>query len=231
MPNNLDRLKMTLSARRLAAKMGMSWALFLQRLRGYFWSTRLGRFVSKWTGRPVRQTTIVAKLENYHNSVLRPNLQGLTERMLAGRITLAQWQERVAGELKDAYQVNMVFGRGGRDLVTYSDWGRMGSRLRLQYRYLNGFAQEIEAGMLSDAQILARVQQYGRSVRTSYFDGLNAAMVDSDFTEERRVLNPAEHCDDCVGYASEGWQAIGYFPPPGMASVCDGNCACEMEYR
>jgi len=39
------------------------------------------------------------------------------------------------------------------------------------------------------------------------------------------------NCDDCVGYAAQGWQAEGVLPVPGEGSQCDGNCRCSLDRK
>ncbi len=44
--------------------------------------------------------------------------------------------------------------------MTPRDWGSLGRMLRDQYHYLDGFAADVAAGKLSEAQIRARAQMY-----------------------------------------------------------------------
>lgn len=37
-------------------------------------------------------------------------------------------------------------------------------------------------------------------------------------------------CQDCIGYASQGWVPIGLLPPPGQRCACHDNCRCLVEY-
>lgn len=199
--------------------------------KGFHWDKAAGRYRDRSTGRFIAEKTVLNLGERYADDVLRPTLQRLTERFIAGDIELAVWQERMAKELKDAYIIEAQLGRGGARMMTPADYGRIGGRLNFEYRHLDNFAQEIKLGMLSDKQIAMRVDMYVNGARSSYFDGLQSSMKESEYTQERRVLSPAEHCDDCVSYAAEGWQVIGYFPPPGIGSVCAHNCHCYMEFR
>jgi len=203
---------------------------YLQKMVGYVFDFKRGAYLNRVTGRMVSHATVARRISRFGNDYLGANLDALTERLLSGSLSLPEWQERAAREIKDAARISMLIGRGGRGMVSRADWGRMGARLREEYKYLNRFAQEIAAGQLTDAQIRARMQLYAGSVRMFYYDGVQAAKVDAGFLVERRVLHPAEHCEDCVGYAAEGWQPIGHFPPPGLGSRCLHNCQCTKEY-
>jgi hypothetical protein len=55
-------------------------------------------------------------------------------------------------------------------------------------------------------------------------------MVATGFTDARRVLNEAEHCDGCLREASKGWVPIGQLVPLGYEQ-CGQWCKCDVEYR
>lgn len=38
-------------------------------------------------------------------------------------------------------------------------------------------------------------------------------------------------CEDCIGYAAQGWQPIGILPVPGQRCRCHDNCRCWTDYR
>ena len=203
----------------------------LARLRGYYWNGRLGQYISKWNNQPVLEATVLKRIETYQSVVAR-NVKGITDDFIAGKINLPAWQKAMAKEVKDSRIIGAIVGRGGRAQMTQADWGRVGARLREEYRFLNDFALEIKAGNLSEAQIVARANRYSNSIRSSYYDGLTAAKADSEFTQERRFLDPAAaHCTDCLDYADAGWVPIGVLPPPGERCACNRNCRCVKEFR
>lgn len=196
---------------------------------GWAWDASVARYRSFVAGRFVSEATVRATGERFVSQSIESNIENITERFLDGKIDLATWQQRMAAELKDAHIVNACIGRGGRAQMTFSDWGRVGARLREQYRYLNRFAEEIKNGLLSNAQISQRALMYARSARISYYDGLTSAKAMAEFTEEQRVLGYAEHCTDCPDLAGY-WAPIGSLPPIGMTQ-CLTNCKCTKIYR
>lgn len=196
-----------------------------------YWDPKTASYVYKRSGRRVSESKVIELMDKYTERALTPEMERLTERMLDGKLSLQDWQQRVAKELKDAWIVKVQAGRGGKAQTTRIDYSRAGGRLKGVYAKLNRFAKQIENEELSRAQILARAKQYSQAPNVAYWDGKTEAAKNSKFTEERRVLNPAEHCDDCVGYANEGWKPIGYFPEPGDQSVCGDNCKCVKEFR
>jgi hypothetical protein len=196
---------------------------------GYAWDRASARYRNLQTGRYVSEASVRGLGERFAIEAVGSNIELLTDRFIDGKIDLETWQRGMAREIKDAHVVSAMLGRGGRDQMTQADWGRLGARLREQYRYLNRFAREIANGQLSPAQIRARAAMYARSARTSYFDGLTSAKREAGFEEEQRVLGVAEHCDDCPPLAGY-WAPIGSLPPIGE-SQCLTNCRCSKKYR
>lgn len=197
---------------------------------GFVWERNTARYRDKSTGRFVSENTLT-QLQSDFTDFARGNLDKLTDRLIGNQVDVATWQRGFAQELKDTYVTNYQIARGGKNAMTQADYGRIGGRLRFEYGHLDNFAKEIADGKLTPEQIKARVNQYVAGTRTAYYDGKTAAGSAAGLTEERRILNPAEHCEDCIGYASKGWQPIGTLPEPGSQSRCRHNCKCEKEYR
>lgn len=206
------------------------WLIHEFQRTGFTWDTSIARYRDRATGQLVSESTVLDTVEGFATYAQR-NMSNITQQYLDGKIDIKAWQQGMRQEIKDAHLVGAMAGRGGRDAMTQADWGRQGARLRQQYGYLDGLAWERVGGEVSDAQMMARARMYANKARTSYYDGQTAANEAAEFTEERRVLNPAEHCDDCIGWANIGWAAIGKLPEPGEASVCRANCKCNKEYR
>ena len=197
---------------------------------GFTWDAAAGRYRGA-NGRFVAASRIEALGESYITGAAIANVENMTQRFIDGGIPLEVWQERMKQEIKDTYLVELQIGRGGRNALTYSDWGRVGQLLREQYRYLRNFAEEIKAGNLSAAEIMRRAKMYANGAKRAFWIGKTAAMEGAGFDEERRDLSPAEHCVSCIGYAEQGWQPIGSLPEPGEASECLTNCKCTKRYR
>lgn len=224
--------------RRLTNRTRIARVLFaeLQSRAGYTWEQLNARYRSNQTGRFVAEKTIIAEAERYHEQVVAPNIERITERMVNGNMTVSQWQTAMQREIKDAHIISVQAGRGGKKATTQTDYGRQGGRLKFEYRQLDQFAAEIAEKQgtlneLSPAQIKARAQLYSGGSRTAYYDGQTAAQVGAGLKEERRVLGVADHCSPCTGFAAQGWVPISTLPEPG--TECEGmhNCKCRKEYR
>lgn len=203
---------------------------------GYTWEQLTGRYRNNRTGQFVAESRIIAEVDTYHEKVVKPNIERITERLTNGNINVSQWQAQMQREIKDAHILSVQAGRGGKAVTTQADYGRQGGRLNFEYRRLDLFAAEIASKHGTDQeltakQIMARSQLYSRGSRTAYYDGLNAAKEGAGFNEERRVLGATDHCQVCRDFEAEGWMPIGHFPSPG--TQCEGrhNCGCDKEFR
>jgi hypothetical protein len=160
------------------------------------------------------------------------NLSALAESLKAGEISLSQWESSMRDYLREQYTVGMILTKGGRDNITQADWGYMGSALKKQYNYLGGFARDIanDPQAWLSGRLDYRMNLYKESAYTALEDFNRREHRLAGYDEERRVLGQADHCDDCLDAAAQGWQPIGTLPAIGD-SVCIVNCKCEFEYR
>jgi hypothetical protein len=195
----------------------------------FYWNAGAGRYVDA-SGRFVPQQELIAVMETRLREGV-DRLQTMIQPVLDGTVRLDEFQYVMAVELRRIHTQMAALGRGGWDQMRPADWGRVGRRLKDEYEYLMKFTDQIARGELSEAQILARLQQYENGVWSSYWKGKQGAARDAGFTEERRVLQPAEHCEDCISWASQGWQPLGSLPAPGERSVCGNYCQCLLEQR
>lgn len=104
------------------------------------------------------------------------NAAGSATDQLAGLVTNGQlapgdWNDLMRQEIKDEYIRQYLLGRGGREQMTAADWGSIGGSLRDQYRYLDGFYENVVTGELTEAQIAARARMYVNSAREAFNRG------------------------------------------------------------
>jgi hypothetical protein len=124
-----------------------------------------------------------------------------------------------------------MIGGGGRNSMTPVEWGRIGQRLRAEYRYLEVFARDLLAGGISTPMALARIGMYAESVRGSYWEGTSMRQERQGYTLMQRILDgQAKHCQDCLDYAARGIVPIGSLPLPGQRCACRSNCKCRVKY-
>lgn len=116
-----------------------------------------------------------------------------------GALDLQQWQAAMRQEIRVNFINEYMLGRGGRNAMTPADWGRIGQRVQVQYRYLDGFVNEIAAGRLSDAQIAARARMY----------------VEASSQAFERATVAARGAPDLPAYPGDG------------GTQCRSNCKCH----
>lgn len=81
---------------------------------------------------------------------------------------------QLRAEMKSTYIQEATLGRGGRGSMTPKDWGYVGSTLKKQYAFHDGFLADLKAGTQSSAQIHNRARLYFAAAREAYERG-NAA--------------------------------------------------------
>jgi hypothetical protein len=181
-------------------------------------------------GRFLSQSAVEALVDG-RISKLGRLLRRYTNMLDRGDITLDQWQESVRQALKLAHVQAAMIGSGGRNSMTPVEWGRIGQRLRAEYRYLEAFARDLLAGSVSTPMALARIGMYAESVRGAYWEGTSMRQERQGYSLMRRILDSqAKHCQDCLDYAARGVVPIGSLPLPGQRCACRSNCKCRVKY-
>jgi hypothetical protein len=163
-------------------------------------------------------------------------MRALTELMNRREITLANWQERMRQELKNLHVSGAMAGAGGMANMTAVDYGRVGQRLRFEYRRLAQFARDVKARKLTRDQVTARVEMYVAGLNGTFEETRREKAIAAGFTLERNVLGKNEnHCRTgdrigCPELSAQGWGPIGNMPAPGRRQ-CLSRCFCRMTYR
>lgn len=119
-----------------------------------------------------------AKITELRNALLDNRAtvtQSLSEALANRTIDLYSWQQGMRAVIKDSSVAEYLFGRGGVNAMTPSDWGTIGNLVKGQYQYLEGFATEIAAGTLSDAQVASRAAMYAHAGVQAHSMGQEAA--------------------------------------------------------
>jgi hypothetical protein len=183
------------------------------------------------SGRMVAPSTVNRALER----VIRLGaewMRGTTEQLQNGTLSLAEWQRRMANEMKQLHTGSAALGRGGWRQMSQSDWGWTGSELRRAYGFLRNFAQDIATGKQAlDGRLLTRAAMYADAARGTHrgMQRRMAGLVGKH--EERNVLGAADrHCAECVDCSARGWVPIGSLPPVG-SRTCLSRCKCHLDFR
>lgn len=193
----------------------------------YHYQNSTQRWRDTATGRFVSSDSVTSQMRR-HVAATFDTLEGLTDQLYDGSITVQQWQAAVASELKDAHLAQSMFARGGKLNMTSVEYGRVGGVLRDEYRYLSRFADGIAAGRQSRAQALARIRQYGKATQQAYWREYAQATRDDDWLYWE--LGVAEHCPDCLALAGGSpYRPNELSTYPGAGDTrCRGNCNCTL---
>lgn len=196
----------------------------------YQWSEAEQRYFYP-SGRPVPPAIINRALERVIQQGAN-NMRAATEQLQAGSISLAQWQARMADEIKLLHTGAAALGRGGWQQMGYSDWGWTGQIIRGQYAYLRQFAQDIATGHAPmDGRLVQRAAMYASGARGTQRAMQRRMAQFFGKAQELNVLGAADrHCAACLACTSQGWVPIGTLPPIG-SRTCLSNCKCTMRYR
>jgi hypothetical protein len=194
----------------------------------YRWDARVGRYVDA-RGRFVSRAFVRAELDRAIESATQ-RMAPLSESLRDGNISLADWIIEMRRDIKQVQLYSAAAAKGGWAQMSQADYGRVGQLVREQYRFLEGFGNDIAAGLPLDGRFLRRVALYAGAGRRTFHKVEQFEMEARAMDEERSVLNPADHCDECVAEAAKGWQPLGSIVPIGERT-CKGGCKCDMEFR
>lgn len=209
---------------------GFSGAILSSRMDAQWsYDRKTGRFRDE-KGRFLSEKSVQSLVDGRIDKLDR-QLRQFTRMLADGAITLDQWQGSVREAIKAAHLQAAIIGHGGRSGMGAAEYGRIGQRLRQEYAYLQGFALDLLEQRSSPAMALARISLYAQSVRGSFWEGASIRKEQQGFGLMQRVLDPtAQHCNDCVAYASRGIVPIGSVPLPGQRCACRARCRCSVRY-
>lgn len=195
------------------------------------WNPKTKEYENTQTGTKVTPKELFDLRQQFVDSQ-KSVLDGMSEKLRKGNITLEQYETAVKDSIRKTYNVMYCAGAGGRNNMTPSDWGKIGAMLKDQYGqngFLKGFMEQIASGNLSQAQINARMNLYLKSADEALWKGMTKelpvrlpaypgdgstscmvncmcswfiAPVEGGYDCYWR-LGQAEHCPDCMRRASD----------------------------
>ena len=136
---------------------------------------------------------------------------------------LTTWYYQMAEEVKRQVITLYMQGRGGRNVMTAQDWGTCGGVISDQFRFLKPFAQQVEQGLLSEAQIAARSAMEINSAREAYYRGKVRAL---GIPYDAIPAWPADGTCKCLSNCACGWIFEAVFDSKG--DVVGYNCYWEL---
>jgi hypothetical protein len=188
---------------------------------GRFRDSSTGRFVSERQVRDAVDATV--SLASEHMATLSSDFR-------AGTINAAQFLDGMLTEIKSVQIASALAAYGGRDQMTQSRWGYVGSVIREQYAYARQMVADVLDGkQRMNGRLDARARQYANSGRTTYENIRRREMALAGMAYELNVQHSDEGCEECVAASDRGWVPIGTLPPVG-ARICRGACLCTLAF-
>ncbi len=188
-------------------------------IRFYFDST--GRAVS-W--KLVKETRDVVRVAG-ENEARRQS-----ERLVAGEITIGQWQAAMADIVKMGHGSAAMLTMGGWAGLEAETWEDVAAGIDFQLEYLDGFAQALqEESYPIDGRFWQRIVQYPRSLTKAWWHLTGQEMFKRGYDLEMNVLGGTENCEDCLEQSYMGWVRQGELIDIGDRQ-CLNFCSCEIQY-
>lgn len=195
----------------------------------YTWSESAGRFVDE-RGRFVSDAA-VRRVVNDIADGASDRLAVLSRSMLAGDLSLAEWQAGAMRIVKSSHVASVTIAHGGAARMDFSRYGSVGNEIKAQYQYLAQFAAQIASGQQPlNGTVASRAAMYGQNARVVFEKAYGRDQAARGFQSCRNRLQPAEHCSQCVEQSGRGWVPVGSLVPIGQRT-CRSNCRCRIEYR
>jgi hypothetical protein len=196
----------------------------------YLWNEAAHSYIDRETGRPVSWQVIRDELESVIDASSQ-TMRAVSQQLRDDDIDLTEWQTQMMQLISITILAGAAMQRGGWQQMTQADFGRVGQIVRNEYGFLRDFAEQIASGEQKlDGTLARRASLYGQQGRPTYLIFWDSTAAQRGFDEERSILQPAEHCTECVSEAAKGFQPIGQMIPIG-SRICRSNDKCIVEFR
>jgi hypothetical protein len=156
-----------------------------------------------------------------------------------GTITQAEFEASMRTLLRSGHVIAASVGRGGRVRMTAKDWGRVGAKIKWQYKFLAKFARKIGTDAISGAASSNRVQLYADALHISYYRAFYSEMAESPKDKPigkdgkelmvKLMQNSKEGCEDCEADAAMGWMRLDEMGLLGTR-ICGDFCKCDLVF-
>ena len=198
--------------------------------------TRTGpqhRYRDTATGRYISARQVQADVTRMADTAGRDAARQLMEALRDRRISLADWQMGMARAVKNVNYAAVAAASGGVNNMTAVERGRAGHIIREQYKYLRGFAKDIESGKQPlDGRAIRRAEMYMDAARGSFaeqkragFAGRHAGAV----VMVRSHRHKRDSCRSCVGLDGKWFTMNSPEYIPVGRRECNVNCGCTEE--
>lgn len=160
----------------------------------------------------------------------------LTQRLAAGRINLATWQQ-AAGDLIDRNLIAQTMAGSRSAALTTAQIGRLGTLIEQERAFLSRFADTIATRQalgrpLSAGAMIHRARSYAGTGRGEYFRAEEEAATQAGEEGEGIVIDYVSNDDDrtcgpCLDADGGSPYLPGQGPYPGQICLGGGACRCS----
>ena len=141
----------------------------------YVFNAKARRWQSASDGRKFIGPAKLAELRDKFVEGNQARTAALVQRLAVGDLDRVGFEREMRAHIKSVFAAEYMLARGGRHMMTQSDWGSVGGTVRVQFRYLSDFCAELAEGKLSLRAIENRAQAYIQSAKQAHERGKAAA--------------------------------------------------------
>lgn len=181
-------------------------------------------------GNLINLPIVVQTMEGIFHT-LESEISSITTRWRGHVITDLEWLAGMQTILDGGYILAASVAAGGRDQVTPLIWTSVAAVLATEYGFLQRFAQQRAAGVVTDSLLVPRAKRYVANVRRIFSDiysDIQAPLKQDVWCRRRRTAG--ESCRDCVRWAGYGWMPYSQMARIGTL-LCGQYCKCYLEFR
>lgn len=179
-------------------------------------------------GRPVSRQSVRSEIDKLTQHVSKEAAK-IGNLYATGKINIAEFEIRMKDLIRSGHLIASSVGRGGRERMSLSDWGRVGSRLQREYTYLAAFTRKLATGQVAKLLTPNRAKAYSSSIIMSYHETKRTEHVNDAKAPVQVMLvqHSREGCEECEADAAMGWVNPDELDDLG-SRICGPFCLCEI---
>ena len=186
-------------------------------------------FQNARTGRTVNDASIRREIDRYLDTQATA-AGALADKLRAGGISPLAFERAMRDIIRASHLNTTAIARGGYANLTLLDLAQAEGVIAREFKFLQKFVEELRTGgQKLDGTLARRAKLYARAARNTFYQARQDNLAGT-MTHVRSILNPADHCDECIMLAGH-WFRIGdpAYKLPGNRQ-CGPNCKCHEEY-
>jgi hypothetical protein len=195
----------------------------------FTWDDRTAQYRDN-NGRFVSRSVVLGDLDSYIEGQ-KTKLRSLSSRLESRKITIDKFQKDFIRIMKNGHATTTMMGGGGRNRLDAKSLKTIQQNMKDLPSRIEAMGKDLAQGKLSAKQLQARMDNYGESIRLSFYAADKRSNQIAGKNQARRVLTPGYvHCVECIGHQSV-WTDIKNIVPIGFDCSCQGRCKCRIFYR